>query len=97
MAYKPGIADARESPGLAIAAELERAGVELAYHDPRVPSVQLPSGRVLRSVPEPEAHLFDLVVLAALHDAADHNWLRGCDLVLDATYRAPLDGGRHLP
>jgi nucleotide sugar dehydrogenase len=96
MAYKPGVADARESPGLAIAGELERAGVDLAYHDARVPSVRLPSGRVLRSVPRPDARVFDFVLVTALHADADNEWLRGCDHVLDATYRAPLGRRRHL-
>ncbi|HYV16102.1 MAG TPA: nucleotide sugar dehydrogenase [Conexibacter sp.] len=96
MAYKPGVADARESPSLAIAAELERAGVEVAYHDPRVPSVKLPSGRTLRSVPRPDARVFDLVVVTTLHDGTDRDWLASCDHVLDATYRTRLGRRRHL-
>ena len=96
MAYKPGVADARESPSIAIAAELERAGVEVAYHDPRVASVQLPSGRTLRSVPRPDARVFDLVVVTTLHDGADRDWLASCEHVLDATYRTRLGRRRHL-
>ena len=96
MAYKPGVADARESPGLALAAELERAGVELAYHDPRVPEVRLPSGRTLRSVPEPDPRILDLVIVTAIHQDAERRWLEACDHVLDATYRMPLGRHRHL-
>ena len=96
MAYKPGVADARESPGLAIATELERAGVELAYHDPRVPEVRLPSGRTLRSVPQPDPRILDLVVVTTIHHDAERRWLEQCEHVLDATYRMPLGRRRHL-
>jgi UDP-N-acetyl-D-glucosamine dehydrogenase len=96
MAYKPGVADARESPGLAIAEQLLAAGVDIAYHDPRVEQVHLPGEIVLRSVPQPSPEPFDLVVVAALHDGTDRAWLAGCDHVLDATYRAGLGRHRHL-
>ena len=90
MAYKPGVADARESPGTAIAEQLRAAGVDVAYHDPRVAQVGLADGTVLRSVPEPTPETFDVVVVTALHDDAERAWLAGFDHVLDATYRLPL-------
>jgi UDP-N-acetyl-D-glucosamine dehydrogenase len=96
MAYKPGVADARESPALAIADQLERAGVELAYHDPRVASVRTAGGRLLRSVPEPDGALFDLVVVTAVHDESEHAWLAQSGHVLDATYRVGLGRRRDL-
>lgn len=97
MAYKPGVADVRGSPGLAIGEELERAGVErLAFHDPRVKTVRLASGRTLRAVLRPESETFDLVVITTLHDDADRTWLTACEHVLDATYRVALGRHRHL-
>jgi UDP-N-acetyl-D-glucosamine dehydrogenase len=90
MAYKPGVADARESPGLAIAEELRAAGVEVAYHDPRVAQVRFADGTAQRSVPHPTPEPFDVVVVTALHDGAEREWLAGFGQVLDATYRLPL-------
>ncbi|HEY4278883.1 MAG TPA: nucleotide sugar dehydrogenase [Conexibacter sp.] len=96
MAYKPGVADARESPGLAIADELARAGVDVAFHDPRVKQVRMSDGSMLRSVPRPSSAAFDIVVVTALHGGAEREWLAQCDHVLDATYRAPLGRHRHV-
>lgn len=90
MAYKPGVADARESPGLAIAEQLRGAGVDVAYHDPRVTQVRFADGTVLRSVPHPTPEPFDVVVVTALHDGAERAWLADFEHVLDATYRLPL-------
>ena len=97
MAYKAGVADARESPGVAIADYLERMGIgEVAYHDPLVPSVRLPSGRTLLSLSRPDPELFDLVVIATLPEAAECTWLANSGHVLDATYRVALGRRRHL-
>jgi UDP-N-acetyl-D-glucosamine dehydrogenase len=97
MAYKPGVADVRESPGLAIADRLEHAGVEaLHFHDPLVPSVRLGSGKVLRSLSRPDPEMFDLVVITALAAGEEHGWLAESEHVLDATYRVGLGRRRHL-
>ncbi len=96
MAYKPGVADARESPGLAIAERLERTGAQVAYHDPRVAEVRTASGTQLRSIAQPAPADADLAIVTALHDGADLGWLDSFEHVLDATYRLPLDGPRHL-
>lgn len=97
MAYKPGVADVRESPGLAIADRLELAGVQsIHYHDPLVSSVRLGSGRVLHSLSQPDPEMFDLVVITALHGDAEHGWLAESEHVLDATYRVTLGRRRHL-
>jgi UDP-N-acetyl-D-glucosamine dehydrogenase len=96
MAYKPGIADVRESPGLALADELAGAGVSVAYHDALVPSVTLGGGIVLHSVQQPDPDEFDLVIVAGLLKATDYDWLEQCPDVLDATYRAPGGDKRHL-
>ena len=96
MAYKPGVADARESPGLAIAERLERAGAQVAYHDPRVAEVRTAAGTQLRSIAQPTPADADLAIVTALHADADLGWLDGFEHVLDATYRLPFDGPRHL-
>jgi nucleotide sugar dehydrogenase len=96
MAYKPGVADARESPGLAIAERLERAGVQIAYHDPRVPDVRTGAGTELRSLERPTPADADLAIVTAVHAEDDLGWLRAFEHVLDATYRLALDGPRHL-
>lgn len=96
MAYKPGVADARESPGLAIAEQLAQAGVQLAYHDPRVERVELADGRALRAVTHPAPDAFDLVVVTAVHEETDGSWLADSDHVLDATYRVAAGRNRHV-
>ncbi|HXE45854.1 MAG TPA: nucleotide sugar dehydrogenase [Conexibacter sp.] len=96
MAYKPGVADARESPGLAIADKLERAGAQVSYHDPRVPEVVTSAGTRLRSIARPAPGDADLVLVTALHAGADLRWLAAFEHVLDATYRLPLDRPRQL-
>ncbi len=97
MAYKPGIADARESPSLAIAERLARAGVQVLYHDPHVPSVRTAAGEQLRSLDHPQPRDADLVIVAALHAETSLPWLERCDHVLDATYRLAGPASCELP
>ncbi|HKG38493.1 MAG TPA: nucleotide sugar dehydrogenase [Conexibacter sp.] len=96
MAYKPGVADARESPGLAIAERLEGAGVGISYHDPRVSEVRTAGGAELRSLERPTPADADLAIVTAVHAEDDLGWLGTFEHVLDATYRLTLDGPRHL-
>ncbi len=49
VAYKPDVADVRESPALAVIKLLTDKGAEIAYHDPFVPTVQV-GGQSLGSV-----------------------------------------------
>jgi UDP-N-acetyl-D-glucosamine dehydrogenase len=95
VAYKAGVADARESPALQIADKLERAGVRVSYHDPRIAAVRTSAGTELRSLARPMPDDADLVVVTTLH-GSELEWLRGFEHVLDATYRLRLDGPRHL-
>ena len=39
-AYKPGVADYRESPALEVLEELEHLGARVSYYDPRVPELR---------------------------------------------------------
>jgi UDP-N-acetyl-D-glucosamine dehydrogenase len=73
VAYKPDIADMRESPAVKLITLLEKAGAEVSYHDPHVPHFE-EHGLVLSSVPyEPAA--YDCVVIATDHRSIDYEQL----------------------
>lgn len=86
VAYKPGVADVRESPALEIMADLAVSGVQVSYADPFVPSVRL-GENTLRSGDDVESEQWDLVIVHTVHPGADPAWLSGQDAVLDTTYR----------
>jgi nucleotide sugar dehydrogenase len=92
VAYKPGVADHRESPALQIAARLAARGAQLAYHDPLIPSVDARGLGTVRSVEAPDPADYDLVLVAVVHPGQSYEFLAGAEHVLDATYRTP--GGR---
>jgi UDP-N-acetyl-D-mannosaminuronate dehydrogenase len=85
VAYKPAVADVRESPALQIIDELLRVGVEVAFTDVMVESVLTSSGTLLREM-QPAAGEWDLVIVHTLHPNVDHAWLSTAARVLDATY-----------
>ena len=73
MAYKPNVADIRESPGVEVAQRLCDLGADVRYADPHVDALNLRDG-----VPLPRVELTadelaasDLVIVATLHDAVD--------------------------
>jgi UDP-N-acetyl-D-glucosamine dehydrogenase len=72
VAYKPDVADIRESPAMSIRAELERLGAEVRYHDPMVPRFS-EEGRTFTSVPldDDELEAADVVVLVTDHSELD--------------------------
>jgi UDP-N-acetyl-D-glucosamine dehydrogenase len=71
VAYKPDIADTRESPALKLIHLLENAGAEVAYHDPHVPSFS-ENGLEMSSSPlEPGA--YDCVVIVTNHAGIDYD------------------------
>jgi UDP-N-acetyl-D-glucosamine dehydrogenase len=73
VSYKPGIADTRESPALKLIALLEKAGAEVSYHDPHVPSFS-ENGLAMSSSPlEPGA--YDCVVVVTDHKEIDYEAL----------------------
>jgi len=92
VAYKSDIADWRESPAVKVIALLQKAGANVAYHDPHVPSFAA-DGLALESVPlEPAA--YDAVVIATAHSGVDYARLvADSSLVVDlrnATGRAGI-------
>jgi UDP-N-acetyl-D-glucosamine dehydrogenase len=94
--YKPGVRDTRESPAVCIMRELACQGVEVAYHDPLVRSLELGDGLALLSVPSPHPADYDVAVLITLHEGCDYSWLEGFERVLDCTYRTPFGRQRSL-
>ncbi len=84
--YKAGVSDVRESPALLIIDGLAERGADVDYHDPLVPAVQTPHGRVLHNVTAPSGAGWDLTIIHVVHPDTDYSWVRDCPLVLDATY-----------
>lgn len=94
LAYKPNVADLRESPALEILERLQDEGATVGFHDARFEEVRLPGGSRLQHAADPASFQADLVVLHTLHDDAGLEWIREDDLVLDTTYRASVPGLR---
>jgi UDP-N-acetyl-D-glucosamine dehydrogenase len=82
VAYKPDIADMRESPAVKLISLLSNAGADVAYHDPHVASFS-EHGLEMSSVPyEPNA--YDCVVIATDHHSIDYDALvDNAQLVVD--------------
>lgn len=77
VAYKPDIDDTRESPALDIIALLQEAGANVAYHDPYVPQIEVPAGRLHSVALTPErVAAADCVVIATDHSVVDHGQVR---------------------
>jgi UDP-N-acetyl-D-glucosamine dehydrogenase len=73
VAYKPDIADMRESPAVKLIALLQGAGANVQYHDPHVPSFR-ENGLDMSSVPlEPSA--YDCIVIVTNHSGIDYDAL----------------------
>jgi UDP-N-acetyl-D-glucosamine dehydrogenase len=83
VAYKPNVADTRDSPALEIIEILAAKGAQVAYHDPHVPTitvngVRYESVRALR----PAEH--DVVLVLTPHDGYDWPALaREAKLIID--------------
>ena len=73
VAYKPNVADTRDSPALEIIEALLSKGAVLAYHDPFVPALTVGDAR-LSSVAWPPADLGaqDVVLILTAH--ASYDW-----------------------
>jgi UDP-N-acetyl-D-glucosamine dehydrogenase len=86
VAYKPGVADVRESPFLEVIDRLAGAGAAVEYIDHLVPEIRLADGSVLGSSDDAPTCAFDLVVLGTLHPNVDYDWVVDQQNVLDTTY-----------
>jgi UDP-N-acetyl-D-mannosaminuronate dehydrogenase len=96
VAYKPGVADIRESPALHILERLAGRGAVISFTDPYVDQITLPSGTVLHDVGAQPSDEVDLVLVHTLHPGVDHSWINDQPVVLDATYRLDV-AHRHVP
>jgi UDP-N-acetyl-D-glucosamine dehydrogenase len=95
VTYKPRVADVRESPAVIILDELAAAGAEVAYADPLITTLKTTVGS-LKTIADPAAREWDLVIVHTLHPWLDHAWLkRAC--VLDATYQLPTMTRCYVP
>lgn len=88
VTYKPGVADVRESPALAIIDMLAAEGADVAFTDPHVGMLQTATTGGLFHVSQPGDELWDLVLIHTIHRDTDYSWLEGQPIVLDTTYRA---------
>jgi UDP-N-acetyl-D-glucosamine dehydrogenase len=75
VAYKPNVADTRESPGIEILALLARRGAAVAYADPFVPRLRTPE-LALESIDVSSGFSgWDAVVVVTDHAALDRDRL----------------------
>jgi UDP-N-acetyl-D-glucosamine dehydrogenase len=92
LAYKRNTGDARESPSVALAAQLLSLGAEVRAADPHVVEEHVDRRVVRVEATEEEVAAADLVVVLTDHDAFDYEMVaRSARSVLDA--RARLDAG----
>jgi UDP-N-acetyl-D-glucosamine dehydrogenase len=73
VAYKPDIADMRESPALKLISLLQNAGADVSYHDPHVPQFE-EHGLAMSSVPYAPAD-YDVCVVVTDHRSIDYEQL----------------------
>jgi UDP-N-acetyl-D-glucosamine dehydrogenase len=91
VAYKPDIADMRESPAVKLITLLHSAGAEVSYHDPHVAEFD-EYGLRMRSVPYQPSE-YDCVVIATDHSSIDYDALvDDAELVVDLRNATGLRG-----
>jgi UDP-N-acetyl-D-glucosamine dehydrogenase len=73
VAYKPDIADMRESPAVKLISLLQNAGADVSYHDPHVDEFEEHGLRMSSVAYEPGA--YDCVVVATDHGSIDYEQL----------------------
>jgi UDP-N-acetyl-D-glucosamine dehydrogenase len=98
VAYKPDVADTRDSPALEVLAMLAGKGAAVAYHDPFVPEVAVDGVRYASIAWPTDLSAWDAVVVLTAH--AGYDWpavVAGAPLVID-TRNATRDvpGAPHL-
>lgn len=68
-AYKPNVADFRESPSLRIVELLQQRNADVAYYDPLIPKIRLRDGNEMTSLSLEELEGFDATILVTVHDS----------------------------
>jgi len=101
IAYKPNVADPRESPAFEILELLEAGGATVDYHDPYFPAA--PSMRTWKNLPEKQSvsldaktvSSYDAVVLVTDHSEVDYDLvLEHAKVVVDTRGVLPADHAR---
>ena len=94
VAYKPDVADVRESPALKVISLLHRRGALLAFHDPFVEEIALNGGTMRRTdLTNTAVARADLVVVLTPHSGYDLEWVADhANLVFDT--RNAYNGAR---
>jgi len=72
VTYKPDVADVRESRAPQVLAQLQREGVEIAYHDPYCATLSV-DGRTIERADLAEVPRADLVAILTHHSVYDWN------------------------
>lgn len=85
VAYKPDIADERESPALKIMDEVSKKGGLVSYHDPYISEVVTPEGRQFKGVEMTDKVLSeaDCVVITTGHTGFKGDQIAKSGLVVD--------------
>ena len=85
VAYKPGVADVRESPAVQIISECLAAGAEVTYTDRYVPQLQV--GDITLDSTAGSDVTADVVLVHTRHPDVELTWLADHEVVLDGTLR----------
>jgi UDP-N-acetyl-D-glucosamine dehydrogenase len=95
-AYKPGVADVRESPAVEVMRQLTRKGASVSYADPHVPDLRLDVERLTAvELTASTLETCDAVVVLTPHAAFDLELVRRhAPLVLDT--RAAMPAGENV-
>jgi UDP-N-acetyl-D-glucosamine dehydrogenase len=97
VAYKPDIADDRESPALKIIDEVVGKGGIVEYYDPYIPAIEIESGATLRSVADlSDVAQYDCVVVSTKHSEVDYEAVRNAATLIVDLQNAFKDGTRDL-
>ena len=103
-AYKPGLADSRDSPGVEIITRLQAEGAEVDYHDPLIPELRIGDETICGVDPDPRRDAsrfgpedYALAIVVTVHPDHDYGWLRRVPEVLDCTYHTEGGRRRFLP
>lgn len=86
VAYKPDVADPRESPAMPVMSALHKKGARVRFHDPHIPTCSF-NGTVLERTELTQRTLSsaDVVVLITPHKVYDLDWIaKHAHLVFDA-------------
>jgi nucleotide sugar dehydrogenase len=86
VAYKPGVADCRESPALEVMGLLAAKGATVVYSDPHVPAV---GGRTSEPLTAKSLAAADAVLVLTAHREFDWDLVAGARLVLDTRAALP--------